>query len=405
MSHRTLSSLEVAGRRVFVRVDFNVPMDADGAVADETRIVATLPTLRYLLQKNARLVLASHLGRPKGKRDPKQSLRPVQERLERFLRKPVAFADGIVGSGAEAAAASLKDGEILLLENLRFDPREEANDPEFSRNLAQLADVYVNDAFGSAHRAHASTVGITAYLSERAPGFLMEKELAALGRLLHGAERPFVAILGGAKISGKIDVVQNLLPRVDRLVVGGGMMFTFLRARGVETGASLVEADRVPMAKELLEGPDALKIGLPVDCRAADDLSGSDPGAIVPTTSIPADRMGVDIGPSSVEAIAAILADARTVFWNGPMGVFEVPAYAEGTIGVAREVAKATKRGAFTVVGGGDSLAAIHKAGLESQISHCSTGGGASLEFLEGRELPGVAALDGAAAPRETRTS
>jgi phosphoglycerate kinase len=405
MSHRTLSSLEVAGRRVFVRVDFNVPMDADGAVADETRIVATLPTLRYLLQKNARLVLASHLGRPKGKRDPKQSLRPVQERLERFLRKPVAFADGIVGSGAEAAAASLKDGEILLLENLRFDPREEANDPEFSRNLAQLADVYVNDAFGSAHRAHASTVGITAYLSERAPGFLMEKELAALGRLLHGAERPFVAILGGAKISGKIDVVQNLLPRVDRLVVGGGMMFTFLRARGVETGASLVEADRVPMAKELLEGPDALKIGLPVDCRAADDLSGSDPGAIVPTTSIPVDRMGVDIGPSSVEAIAAILADARTVFWNGPMGVFEVPAYAEGTIGVAREVAKATKRGAFTVVGGGDSLAAIHKAGLESQISHCSTGGGASLEFLEGRELPGVAALDGAAAPRETRTS
>ena len=395
MNHRTLSSLDVAGRRVFVRVDFNVPLAADGSVADDTRIVETLPTLRYLMQKNARLVIASHLGRPKGKRDPKQSLRPVRERLEKFLRKPIAFAEGIVGPDAEAAAASLKDGDVLLLENLRFDPREEKNDPDFSRDLAKLADVYVNDAFGSAHRAHASTAGITAFVAERAAGFLMEKELAALGKLLAGAERPFVAILGGAKISGKIDVVQSLLPRVDRLVIGGGMMFTFLRARGLETGMSLVENDRVAMAKSLLEGPHASKIVLPVDCRAAADLTGSDPGTIVPTMAIPADRMGVDIGPASLDAIGSVLADAQTIFWNGPMGVFEIPAYAEGTVGVAADVAKATKRGAFTVVGGGDSLAAVHQAGVETQITHCSTGGGASLEFLEGRELPGVAALAG----------
>ena len=395
MNHRTLSSLDVAGRRVFVRVDFNVPLAADGSVADDTRIVETLPTLRYLMQKNARLVIASHLGRPKGKRDPKQSLRPVRERLEKFLRKPIAFAEGIVGPDAEAAAASLKDGDVLLLENLRFDPREEKNDPDFSRDLAKLADVYVNDAFGSAHRAHASTAGITAFVAERAAGFLMEKELAALGKLLAGAERPFVAILGGAKISGKIDVVQSLLPRVDRLVIGGGMMFTFLRARGLEIGMSLVENDRVAMAKSLLEGPHASKIVLPVDCRAAADLTGSDPGTIVPTMAIPADRMGVDIGPASLDAIGSVLADAQTIFWNGPMGVFEIPAYAEGTVGVAADVAKATKRGAFTVVGGGDSLAAVHQAGVETQITHCSTGGGASLEFLEGRELPGVAALAG----------
>ena len=400
MSYRTLSSLDVAGRRVFVRVDFNVPLAPDGSVADDTRIVETLPTLRYLLQKNARLVLASHLGRPKGKRDPKQSLRPVRERLEKFLRKPVAFADGIVGPEAEAAAAALKDGDVLLLENLRFDAREEGNDPGFSRDLARLADVYVNDAFGSAHRAHASTAGITAFVAERAAGFLLEKELAALGKLLAGAERPFVAILGGAKISGKIDVVQNLLPRVDRLVIGGGMMFTFLRARGLETGRSLVEEDRVAMAKSLLDGPHAAKIVLPIDCRVASDITGADSGVIVASKAIPADRMGVDIGPASLEAIGAVLEDARTIFWNGPMGVFEVPAFSEGTVGVARDVARATKRGAFTVVGGGDSLAAVHQAGVENQITHCSTGGGASLEFLEGQELPGVAALAGAPAVR-----
>ena len=398
MAFRRLSSLEVAGRRVFVRVDVNVPLAKDGSVADDSRIVASLPTLRYLLDKGARLVIASHLGRPKGKRDPAQSLRPVRDVLERYLKTPVRFVDAAVGAEAEGVASGLANGEALLLENLRFDPREEANDPEFSRALARLADAYVNDAFGSAHRAHASTAGIVAFLPDAAAGFLMEKELAALGRLLADPGRPYVAILGGAKISGKIDVVRNLLPRVDRLLIGGGMMFTFLRAQGLATGRSLVEEDRVSMAGALLENPaHRHKILLPVDCRVASDPSGSDPGRVVPVTSIPEDAMGVDLGPDSIAAVAEALADARTVFWNGPMGIFEVEAYAAGTLGAAREVARATKRGAFTVVGGGDSLAAIHRAGLEHQVTHASTGGGASLEFLEGRDLPGVVALDPAA--------
>jgi phosphoglycerate kinase len=395
MAFRRLSELDVAGRRIFVRVDFNVPLDGEGKVSDDTRIVASLPTLRYLIEKGARLVVASHLGRPKGKRDPAQSLRPVQERLERFLRRPVRFAPSIIGPEAESLSWALEGGEVLLLENLRFDAREEANDPEFGRALAALADAYVNDAFGSAHRAHASTAGIAGFLPDHAAGFLMERELQALGRLLHEPERPFVALLGGAKISGKIDVLKNLLPRVDRLLVGGGMMFPFLRAQGIPTGRSLVEEDRVPLARELLETPAAReKIVLPADCRVAKDASGSDGGRIVSVGSIPDDLAGVDIGPETVEAAGAALAEARTVFWNGPMGVFEVPAYAEGTLGIAREVARATGRGAFTVVGGGDSLAAIQQAGLSDRISHCSTGGGASLEFLEGRMLPGVAALE-----------
>ncbi|HSQ61357.1 MAG TPA: phosphoglycerate kinase [Acidobacteriota bacterium] len=400
MAFRTIRSLEAAGRRVFVRVDFNVPLGADGSVADDTRIVETLPTLRYLIEKKARLIVASHLGRPKGKRDPKQSLRPVRARLEQFLRAPVAFSEHIVGAEAEAAAAALRDGEVLLLENLRFEPGEEKNDPDLSRSLARLADAYVNDAFGAAHRAHASTEGITHHVADRAAGFLMEKELSALGRLLDAPAKPFVAILGGAKISGKIDVLANLLPRVDRLIVGGGMMFTFLRAKGIAVGTSLVEEDRVEMARSILAGPDAAKILLPVDCRVAADITGADAGTVVPVNAIPEDRAGVDIGPASLEAVAAALAEARTIVWNGPMGVFEVPAYAAGTLGVAQEVARATKRGAFTVVGGGDSLAAVHKAGLESQITHGSTGGGASLEFLEGRTLPGVAALEGEPAAR-----
>ncbi len=395
MPFRTLRSLQSAGKRVFVRVDFNVPLAADGTVADDTRIVASLPTLRYLIEKGARLVIASHLGRPKGKRDPKQSLAPVRERLERYLRKDVTFSESIVGPDAERRSELMKDGEVLLLENLRFDPREEANDPGFSRELARLAEIYVNDAFGAAHRAHASTVGITAFLTECAAGFLMERELQALGRLLRAPDRPFAAILGGAKISGKIDVLRNLLPRVDRLIVGGGMMYTFLRAKGLETGRSLVEEDRVDLARELLAGPDAArKILLPRDCLVATDTSGADPGRAVPVDRIPPGLVGVDIGPRSIEAIQKALADARTVFWNGPMGIFEVPAYAEGTLETAKAGAQATGRGAFTVVGGGDSLAAIHQAGLENSFSHLSTGGGASLEFLEGRTLPGVAALE-----------
>jgi phosphoglycerate kinase len=393
---RRLSALEVAGRAIFVRVDFNVPLSPDGEVADDSRIVASLPTLRYLLDKGGRLVVASHLGRPKGKHDSKLSLKPVREALGRYLRAPVAFAETIVGSVAEAKAQALKPGETLLLENLRFDKREEANDAEFSRALSRLADAYVNDAFGSAHRAHASTVGIAAYLSDRAAGFLMEKELSALGKLLGAAERPYVAILGGAKISGKIDVVKNLLPRVDRLLIGGGMMFTFLRAKGIATGRSLVEEEKVPLAAELLASAEGRKITLPVDCRVAADPSGSDEGRVAPVTAIPPDRMGVDIGPESLQAIADALAEAKTVFWNGPMGIFEVPSYAAGTVGTARAVADATRRGAFSVVGGGDSLAAVRRAEVELQISHLSTGGGASLEFLEGRELPGVAALEAA---------
>jgi phosphoglycerate kinase len=396
---RRLTSLEVAGRVIFVRVDFNVPLTPEGEVADDSRIVASLPTLRYLLDKGGRLVVASHLGRPKGKRDVKLSLKPVRAVLAKYLKAPVGFAETIVGPEAEAAARALKPGEALLLENLRFDSREEANDAEWSSALARLADAYVNDAFGSAHRAHASTVGITAFLPDRAAGFLMEKELAALGRLLEGAERPYVAILGGAKISGKIDVVKNLLPRVDRLLIGGGMMFTFLRAKGIATGRSLVEEEKIPLAAELLASPDGAKIGLPVDCRVAADAGGSDEGRVVPVSAIPPDRMGVDIGPESLAAIDAVLAEAKTVFWNGPMGICEMPAYAAGTNGTAHEVANATRRGAFTVVGGGDSLAAVRRAEMEHQISHLSTGGGASLEFLEGRELPGVAALEAAARP------
>jgi len=398
MAFRTLRSLEPSGKRVFVRVDFNVPLTPDGKVADDTRIVSALPTLRYLIEKGARLVVASHLGRPKGTRDRKQSLAPVRERLERCLRKQVAFSDALVGPEAERLAAGLQDGDVLLLENLRFDPREEANDPGFSAELARLADQYVNDAFGAAHRAHASTVGITAFLTDGAAGFLLERELQALGKLLHGSERPFAAILGGAKISGKIEVLRNLLPRVDRLIVGGGMMFTFLRAKGLETGRSLVEEDKVGLAREILARPDAAsKLLLPRDCVVAADVSGADSGRAVPVDRIAPGLAGVDLGPESIEAIREALEEARTVFWNGPMGIFEIPAYAEGTLETAKAVAAATGRGAFTVVGGGDSLAAIHQAGLESQVSHLSTGGGASLEFLEGRVLPGVAALEATA--------
>jgi phosphoglycerate kinase len=398
MAFRRLTELPVAGRRVFLRVDFNVPLTGEGKVSDDSRIVACLPTIRYLLEKGARVILASHLGRPNGKRDPKQSLRPVHQVLEKYLRRSVGFAESIVGSDVEAASRALADGDILLLENLRFDPREEKNDPELSRALGALGDCYVNDAFGAAHRAHASTEGITRHLTECAAGLLMERELSALGRLLTGAERPFVTILGGAKISGKIDVLTNLLPRVDRVIVGGGMMFTFLRAQGVPTGRSLVEEDRVETARTLLEDPaNAGRLLLPVDCLVVKDLEGSDPGKVVPVSAIPEDGIGVDIGPESIDSIAGALSDARTIFWNGPMGIFEKPAYAKGTLAVAERMAKVTRRGAFTVVGGGDSLAAVHRAGVAEQMSHCSTGGGASLEFLEGKTLPGVAALTRAA--------
>jgi phosphoglycerate kinase len=378
-------------QRVLVRVDFNVPL-RDGQVADDSRIRATLPTLDYLGKAGARVILMSHLGRPK-KADPALSLAPVAARLSELTGKPVAFATDCIGDVPERLAQALPAGGLLLLENLRFHPEEEANDAAFARALARLGQVYVNDAFGTAHRAHASTVGVTAYLHPAAAGLLLARELEVLGRALERPERPFVAILGGAKISGKIDVITHLLPRVDRMLIGGAMMFTFAAAKGLQTGRSLVEPDRVDLARDLLRqaGP---KLLLPVDTvvAKAPDASGA-PGRVVPLDAIPAGEAGVDIGPGTVAEFKAVLAGARTVLWNGPMGIFEVAAFARGTREVAKLLADATDHGATTIVGGGDSVAAIEEAGLGDRVSHLSTGGGASLEFLEGKVLPGVAAL------------
>ena len=392
---KTVRDLDPAGRRVLVRVDFNVPLK-DGAVADDTRIVAALPTLRYLLEKRARVILISHLGRPDGRADPRYGLRPVAVRLERLLRQPVAFVAECVGPAAESAAASLAAGAVLLLENLRFHPEEERNDPDFARRLAALGDCYVNDAFGTAHRAHASTEALARILKPAVAGFLMQRELEYLGRALDQPQRPFVAILGGAKISGKIDVILALLEKVDRLLIGGAMMFTFLRAQGLPTGRSLVEEDRIGMARDLLARASArgVQLRLPVDWVASTSADGSAPSRIVALDALGADEMGVDIGPRTVRAFCEALEDARTVLWNGPMGIFEVAAFAAGTRAVAQALADAGARGAVTVVGGGDSAAAVAEAGLTDRLTHVSTGGGASLEFLEGRTLPGVAALD-----------
>lgn len=393
MERKTIREIDPKGRRVFVRVDFNVPLE-DGRVGDDTRIRAALPTIEDLLARGGRVILASHLGRPKRGPSADLSLAPVAEHLAALLGRDVGFVGDCIGPEVQARVDRLTPGSCLLLENLRFHPEEEANDPGFAGQLAALADIYVNDAFGAAHRAHASTEAIARLVRPAVAGFLMEAELRYLGRALEAPARPFVAVLGGAKISGKIDVIENLLPRVDRLLVGGAMMFTFLRAQGRATGTSLVEDDRIAMARELLAGSARDKLVLPVDTRVAADLSGSDPGAVVPVGGVPEGRMGVDIGPDTVAHYAAILHDARTILWNGPMGVFEVPAYAAGTFGVARAIAAATESGATSVVGGGDSAAAVQAAGLAASMSHISTGGGASLEFLEGKVLPGVAALD-----------
>jgi len=394
---RTVQQLDCAGKRVLVRVDFNVPI-ANGEVTDATRIEAAMPTLRYLLQKRARVVLMSHLGRPKGGPDPRYSLQPVRARLARLLRQDVAWADDCVGAQAEAAARALRDGDVLLLENLRFHPQEEANDPAFAAALARLGECYVNDAFGTAHRAHASTEGVPRILKPAVAGFLMQKELDYLGRALEQPARPFVAVLGGSKISGKIDVITSLLSRVDRLLVGGAMMFTFERARGVATGRSLVEADRIEMARDVIARAAERKVELvlPVDTLVSTATDGSAPSAVKRVDALGTDDIGVDIGPASVELFASKLADAKTVIWNGPMGIFEVPAFAAGTMGVAKAIAELKDRGAVTVVGGGDSVAAVQESGLAERFSHLSTGGGASLEFLEGRVLPGVAALEDA---------
>jgi phosphoglycerate kinase len=392
---RDVTTLEPRDRRVLVRVDFNVPLK-DGRVTDDTRIRAALPTIQWLRERGARVILMSHLGRPKGGPEPKYSLAPVASRLSELLSAPVAFASDCIGAAAEAAVAKLAPGGVLLLENVRFHPEEEKNDPAFAAKLAALGDLYVNDAFGTAHRAHASTEGVARLRRPAVAGFLIQRELEYLGAALDQPKRPFVAILGGAKISGKIDVLTALMAKVDRLLIGGAMMFTFARARGLGTGRSLVEEDRVPLAASLIEQArtKGVDLVLPVDCVASTAPDGTASSRAAAIESLTADEMGVDIGPRTVSLFAEKLKGAATVLWNGPMGIFEVPAFAEGTLQVARVLAELGSRGATTIVGGGDSVAAVQESGLAERFTHLSTGGGASLEFLEGKELPGIAVLD-----------
>jgi phosphoglycerate kinase len=392
MAKLSVRDLNLKGKRVFMRVDFNVPLNDAGEITDDTRIQASLPTIQYIIEHGGRQILASHLGRPKGKLNPKMSLKPVATRLAQLLGKPVAFAADCIGPEAEAAAKALKDGEVLLLENLRFHPEEEKNDPEFAQKLAALAEVYVDDAFGSAHRAHASTEGITHYLSPCAAGLLMEKELEYLGKAVGHPERPYVAIVGGAKVSDKIELLQNLMKFADSVLIGGAMAYTFLKAQGVEVGLSRIEADKLDLARDLLQFAERRSIDfrVPLDHIVAAKLDASAAAEVAPTRSIPADRMGVDIGPATRADYAAKIATAKTIVWNGPMGVFEIPQFAEGTMAIARAVADSS---AVSIVGGGDSVAAVKKAGVEAKITHISTGGGATLEFLSGITLPGVAAL------------
>jgi phosphoglycerate kinase len=395
MPKLTLDDVRTGGKRVLVRVDFNVPMK-DGQITDDSRISASLPTLERLVGEGARTVLMSHLGRPKGGPDPKYSLEPVARRLAQLMERDIHFVDECVGGLALEAGESLQDGQILLLENLRFHSEEEANDPGFSRQLAQLGNLYVNDAFGTAHRAHASTVGVTRYFQQAVAGPLLEKELTYLQMALEGAKRPFTVVLGGAKISGKIDVIRNLLDKTDRILVGGGMIYTFYKAQGTPVGESLVEADRRELAEATLRAAReaGVELVLPLDSVVSTAADGSEPSRPTEGPAIPDGMIGVDIGPRTVRLFREKLAGSNTVVWNGPVGIFEVPAFAVGTREIALAMAEATRRGATTIVGGGDSVAAIHRLGLaERDFSHVSTGGGAFLEFLEGKELPGVAAL------------
>ena len=394
MDKKSVTQIDCAGRRVFVRVDFNVPLDG-GRVTEDTRITAALPTLQHCLQRGASLVVASHLGRPRGKPDPKYSLRPVADRLQELLGLPVPLAPDCVGPEVEAQARALQPGQVLLLENLRFHPEEEANDEGFARQLAALADCYVDDAFAAAHRAHASIEAIARLLRPAVAGLLMTQELEALGRILEAPKRPVVAILGGAKVSDKLALVEHLIEKVDGLLIGGGMAYTFLAALGHGVGKSLLEPDRIEGARVALARARSagVKVGLPVDVVAASSIEGAEGIRTVAVREIPRDLMGLDIGPATVAQFEAALKGAGTVVWNGPMGVFEKPPFAAGTVGVARAVAGC---GGFSVIGGGDTIAAVQAAGVAGRIGYISTAGGAFLEFLEGRALPGVAVLDDA---------
>ncbi len=393
---RDLPDSQIRGKRALVRCDFNVPLEG-ARITDDSRIQASLPTIRYLIERGGRVVLLSHLGRPKGKPDAKYSLQPVAIRLEELLGKPVQFVETTDTDEAIKASHSLKDGEVLLLENTRFLGGEEQNDPRLSRALAELGDYYVNDAFGAAHRAHSSTAGVAAHLKPAVAGLLLEKELDYLGKALASPKRPFVAILGGAKISGKIDVIEQMLPKVDAMLVGGAMACTFFRAMGLETGKSLVEEDRVDMAKDILDRA-GTKLILPHDAIVAPAMDQPERAHAVARAAIPAGEGVFDIGPKTAESYSRAIASAKTVIWNGPMGVAETPAFARGTEAIAKAMADATAKGAVTIVGGGDSAAAVADAGLSERMSHVSTGGGASLEFLEGKPLPGVEALEDRAA-------
>jgi len=395
MNKLSIDKVELKNKRVLVRVDFNVPMDEKLNVTNDIRIVESLPTIIKIIDAGGKAILMSHLGRPKGERKPEFSLKPAAERLEKLLGKEVKLAPDCIGAETERMVNEMKPGDVVLLENLRFHKQEEKNDPDFAKQLANLGDVYINDAFGSAHRAHASTEGVMKYIKTCAAGYLMQKELDYLGNSLANPKRPYCAVLGGAKISGKIDVINNLLDKVDTLIVGGGMAFTFFKAQGKEIGKSLLEKEKLELAKELLEKVKSskLKFLLPLDVVVADEFKNDSPAIIVDVDKIPADKMGLDIGPKSIKLFSEELMKSKTIVWNGPMGVFEMDNFSKGTFAIAEALAKATENGAVTVIGGGDSAAAISNAGLEKKVSHVSTGGGVSLEFLEGKVLPGVAAL------------
>lgn len=392
MNKKTIEDIDVKGKKVLVRCDFNVPLDENKHITDENRLVGALPTIQYLIKHGAKVILCSHLGRPKGEFNEKYSLKPVAARLSEMLGQEVKMASDVIGESAKALTANMKDGEVVLLENVRFHKEEEKNDPEFAKKLADLAEIYVNDAFGTAHRAHASTAGVAAYLPAVC-GYLIQKEIEIMGGALSDPQRPFVAILGGAKVSDKIGVIENLLDKVDYLIIGGGMAYTFLKAKGYGIGTSICEDEKLDLARKLMEKAQqkGVELLLPVENVVAPEFKADAPATVVPSENIPDDQMGMDIGPKTVELFTEVIKKAKTVIWNGPMGVFEFPEFAKGTKAIAKAVAES---GAITIIGGGDSAAAVEQLGYADKMTHISTGGGASLEFLEGIELPGIAALN-----------